>query len=63
MQPKPQIVIDLGDPFTIPAGRHFCALLQRFGSPIILLNLVKVSVKINILLPFQIYKFDLETGT
>ena len=42
MQPKPLITIDLGNPYSEPAAKHFSALMQRYGSPIIILNLVKV---------------------
>jgi hypothetical protein len=41
MQPKPLITIDLGNPYSEPAAKHFRSLLQRYGSPIIILNLVK----------------------
>ncbi|KAL1117128.1 hypothetical protein AAG570_004456, partial [Ranatra chinensis] len=39
--PKPTIAFDLSDPFAETAGRHFNHLLERYGSPIIILNLVK----------------------
>ena len=42
MQPKPPITIDISDPYSEPAAKHYLSLLQRFGSPIIVLNLVKV---------------------
>ncbi|XP_015184747.1 PREDICTED: polyphosphoinositide phosphatase isoform X2 [Polistes dominula] len=41
MVPKPTIVCDLADPFVETAGAHFNKLLKRYGSPIIILNLVK----------------------
>ncbi|XP_023245586.1 polyphosphoinositide phosphatase isoform X2 [Copidosoma floridanum] len=41
MVPKPTITIDLSDPFIDTAGAHFNDLLKRYGSPIIILNLVK----------------------
>ncbi|XP_054263267.1 polyphosphoinositide phosphatase-like isoform X2 [Macrosteles quadrilineatus] len=41
MVPKPAITFDLCDPFAQTAGAHFNKLLQRYGSPIIILNLVK----------------------
>lgn len=39
--PKPAISFDLSDPFAETAGEHFNQLFQRYGSPIIILNLVK----------------------
>jgi hypothetical protein len=42
MVPKPQILIDITDPFSVAAGKHFNQLLSRYGSPIIVLNLVKM---------------------
>ncbi|GLV33113.1 FIG4 phosphoinositide 5-phosphatase [Carabus blaptoides fortunei] len=41
MVPKPAISIDLNDPFAETAGAHFNELLKRYGTPIIILNLVK----------------------
>lgn len=41
MVPKPTITVDLSDPFTETAGAHFNQLLKRYGSPIVILNLVK----------------------
>lgn len=41
MVPKPQIAIDLSDPFAEIPGRHLNNLLKRYGSPIMFLNLVK----------------------
>ncbi|KAG7160580.1 Polyphosphoinositide phosphatase-like [Homarus americanus] len=41
MVPKPPITFDVMDPFAETAGKHFNELLRRFGSPIIILNLVK----------------------
>ncbi|KAJ8674118.1 hypothetical protein QAD02_005380 [Eretmocerus hayati] len=41
MVPKPTITIDLSDPFIETAGAHFNGLFKRYGSPIIILNLVK----------------------
>lgn len=41
MVPKPTIVCDLADPYVETAGAHFNELLKRYGSPIIILNLVK----------------------
>lgn len=34
--------VDQADPFAHVAALHFDQMLQRFGSPIIILNLVKV---------------------
>lgn len=45
MVPKPQILIDIVDPFSVAAGKHFNQLLSRYGSPIIVLNLVKMKEK------------------
>lgn len=39
--PKPPINIDLKDPFFEAAGKHFNNLLYDYGSPAIVLNLVK----------------------
>lgn len=36
------IAVDQADPFAHVAALHFDQMLQRFGSPIIILNLVKV---------------------
>ncbi|KAK7074202.1 phosphatidylinositol-3,5-bisphosphate 5-phosphatase [Halocaridina rubra] len=41
MVPKPPIAFDVMDPYAETAGKHFNELLRRFGSPIIVLNLVK----------------------
>uniref|UniRef100_A0A1B6BYX7 SAC domain-containing protein n=1 Tax=Clastoptera arizonana TaxID=38151 RepID=A0A1B6BYX7_9HEMI len=41
MVPKPAISFDLSDPYCQAAGAHFNNLLLRYGSPIIVLNLVK----------------------
>ncbi|XP_039285340.1 polyphosphoinositide phosphatase [Nilaparvata lugens] len=41
MVPKPAIIFDLSDPYSETAGAHFNNLLYRYGSPIIILNLVK----------------------
>lgn len=45
MVPKPQILIDIVDPFSVAAGKHFNQLLARYGSPVIVLNLVKMKEK------------------
>lgn len=39
--PKPQIAVDLADPYARTPGKHYERLLRQFGSPIIILNLVK----------------------
>ncbi|KAM9005057.1 polyphosphoinositide phosphatase isoform X2 [Sarcophilus harrisii] len=41
MMPKPPITLDQADPFAHIAALHFDQMFQRFGSPIIILNLVK----------------------
>ncbi|XP_030850291.1 polyphosphoinositide phosphatase isoform X2 [Strongylocentrotus purpuratus] len=41
MVPKPPINIDMADPFAHLAGRHVNDLFSRFGSPVIVVNLVK----------------------
>ncbi|MEQ2256632.1 phosphatidylinositol-3,5-bisphosphate 5-phosphatase, partial [Ilyodon furcidens] len=41
MMPKPPIRLDQADPYANIAALHFDQMLQRFGSPIIILNLVK----------------------
>ncbi|XP_061427040.1 polyphosphoinositide phosphatase isoform X1 [Lethenteron reissneri] len=41
MIPKPPITLDQADPYMLVAGLHFDQMLQRFGSPIVILNLVK----------------------
>ncbi|XP_065883626.1 polyphosphoinositide phosphatase-like isoform X2 [Dysidea avara] len=38
---KPQIIVDRATPFASPAARHFASCMERFGSPIIVFNLVK----------------------
>ena len=45
MVPKPQISIEIVDPFSVAAGKHFNNLMSRYGSPIIVLNLVKMKEK------------------
>ncbi|CUM68480.1 uncharacterized protein PRCAT00006205001 [Priceomyces carsonii] len=39
--PKPPIEINLSDPFYQSSGLHFNNLFERYGSPIIILNLIK----------------------
>ncbi|XP_058447732.1 polyphosphoinositide phosphatase [Malaya genurostris] len=41
MVPKPQISLDLSDPYGETSGKHYERLMFHFGSPIIILNLVK----------------------
>ncbi|XP_018495844.1 polyphosphoinositide phosphatase [Galendromus occidentalis] len=43
--PKPQINIDIFDPYYAVAGMHFNQVLQRYGAPVMILNLVKVKEK------------------
>ena len=35
--------VDQRDPYATVAGRHFNQVLKRYGSPVVILNLVKVS--------------------
>uniref|UniRef100_A0A1A9ZCS4 SAC domain-containing protein n=1 Tax=Glossina pallidipes TaxID=7398 RepID=A0A1A9ZCS4_GLOPL len=41
MVPKPPIQLDITDPFAQTSARHFERLLFHYGSPLIMLNLVK----------------------
>ena len=41
MVPKPQIFFQTSDPMCKTAGKHFNQLMERYGSPSIVLNLVK----------------------
>ncbi|XP_070567874.1 polyphosphoinositide phosphatase-like isoform X2 [Ptychodera flava] len=41
MVPKPPITLDISDPYAYIAGRHFSEVLDRYGAPIVILNLVK----------------------
>jgi hypothetical protein len=41
VSPKPDININLIDPFYSPAAMHFDNLFERYGSPIYVLNLIK----------------------
>ncbi|XP_047509279.1 polyphosphoinositide phosphatase [Pieris napi] len=41
MVPKPAISIDRSDPYAQIPAKHFNNLMQRYGSPIMILNLVK----------------------
>ena len=36
------LLVDQSDPFCTVSGKHFNHMLKRYGSPVILLNLVKV---------------------
>ncbi|KAF2275542.1 uncharacterized protein EI97DRAFT_494506 [Westerdykella ornata] len=44
--PKPDIDLNLVDPFYTPAALHFDNLFQRYGSPVYVLNLVKARERI-----------------
>ncbi|KAK6456346.1 SacI homology domain-containing protein [Scheffersomyces xylosifermentans] len=44
--PKPPIEINLSDPFYQSSAIHFNNLFQRYGSPVIVLNLIKTKEKI-----------------
>ncbi|KAI8324547.1 hypothetical protein GQ54DRAFT_256208, partial [Martensiomyces pterosporus] len=39
--PKPPIEINVHDPYFVEAGKHFDSLFRRYGTPVIVLNLVK----------------------
>lgn len=41
LNPKPPIEITVVDPFYAPAARHFDRLFARYGTPIMVLNLIK----------------------
>lgn len=41
MVPKPPISLDLSDPWSEIAGRHFQKLMFHYGAPVVVLNLVK----------------------
>lgn len=41
MVPKPQIALDLSDPYGETSGKHYQRLMFHYGAPIIILNLVK----------------------
>uniref|UniRef100_A0A182M2V0 SAC domain-containing protein n=1 Tax=Anopheles culicifacies TaxID=139723 RepID=A0A182M2V0_9DIPT len=45
MVPKPQIAIDLSDPYGETAGKHYQRLMFHYGAPVIILNLVKTREK------------------
>ena len=42
---KPQIIQDYVDPYHEPTAKHFNNLLSRYGSPIVVLNLIKKKEK------------------
>ncbi|KAG7662137.1 FIG4 [[Candida] subhashii] len=44
--PKPPIEINLTDPFYKSSAKHFNNLFQRYGSPLIILNLIKQKEKL-----------------
>ncbi|CAH2353689.1 polyphosphoinositide phosphatase [[Candida] railenensis] len=44
--PKPPIEINLSDPFYQSSAIHFNNLFERYGSPIIILNLIKTKEKV-----------------
>jgi hypothetical protein len=46
MAAKPLIQMDLRDPFYVSAAKHFNNLFERYGSPVIVLNLVKSKEKL-----------------
>ena len=41
MVPKPQIFFQASDPICRISGKHFNQLMTRYGSPVVILNLVK----------------------
>lgn len=41
LPPKPPISLTLRDPYYKASGKHFAHLCQRYGHPLVLLNLVK----------------------
>ncbi|KAI0785573.1 polyphosphoinositide phosphatase [Abortiporus biennis] len=41
MSPKPPIEISVMDPFYTPASRHFDSMFEHYGTPIMILNLIK----------------------
>lgn len=43
--PKPQITRDVVDPYHVTTAKHFDNLLRRYGTPIVVLNLVKQKEK------------------
>lgn len=43
--PKPPIIQDCADPYYEPTARHFNDLLARYGTPVVVLNLIKQKEK------------------
>ncbi|XP_066936633.1 polyphosphoinositide phosphatase-like [Clytia hemisphaerica] len=43
--PKPQILVDRADPYYSVPAMHFNSLMSRYGTPLIILNLVKIKEK------------------
>ncbi|KAG8819015.1 phosphatidylinositol-3,5-bisphosphate 5-phosphatase [Serendipita sp. 399] len=41
VNPKPPIEITISDPYYVAAGKHFDNLFERYGTPLIILNLIK----------------------
>jgi hypothetical protein len=41
MVPKPQIFFQMSDPNSRTAGKHFNQVMAKYGSPVVVLNLVK----------------------
>lgn len=35
-------LVTIADPFFVAAGKHFDNLFERYGTPLIILNLIKV---------------------
>eukprot|EP00064_Thunnus_orientalis_P010212 superscaffoldBa00001363_g10238 len=55
MMPKPPIRLDQADPYAHVAALHFDQMLQRFGSPIIILNLKREKRKHEKILSEELY--------
>lgn len=41
MSPRPPITISVADPYFVPAMRHFDRLFRAYGTPVVVLNLIK----------------------
>lgn len=41
MSPRPPITISLADPYFVPAMRHFDNLFRAYGTPVVVINLIK----------------------
>ncbi|CAG7855197.1 Polyphosphoinositide phosphatase; AltName: Full=Phosphatidylinositol 3,5-bisphosphate 5-phosphatase; AltName: Full=SAC domain-containing protein 3 [Serendipita indica DSM 11827] len=41
VNPRPPIEITIADPYYVAAGKHFDNLFERYGTPVIILNLIK----------------------